>query len=60
MRMGAVLCAVIGHRWHVDETSTDSEAVIRCERCDRRQLAPSGTAFGRRLDAQTRANRWVR
>jgi hypothetical protein len=58
--MGAVLCAVVGHRWHVDETSTDSEAVICCGRCHRRQLAPNGTAFDRRLDAQTRANRALR
>jgi hypothetical protein len=58
--MGAVLCAVVGHRWHVDETSTDSEAVLRCERCHRRELAPGGTPFNARLDAQTRANRALR
>jgi hypothetical protein len=59
MRIGVVLCAVIGHRWHVDETSTDTEAHIGCERCGRDQLAPDGTAFGRRLDAQSREDRSI-
>jgi hypothetical protein len=57
--MGGVICAVIGHRWRVDETSTDSEAHIRCGRCGRVQLVPDGTAFGRRLDAQTREDRSI-
>jgi hypothetical protein len=59
MRFGVVLCGVIGHRWRVDDASTDSEAVIRCERCGRRQLAPAGTAFDRRLDVETDRDRAV-
>jgi hypothetical protein len=59
MRVGVILCAVVGHRWRVDETSTDTEAHIRCARCDRVQLAPDGTAFDRRLDAQTGQDRSV-
>jgi hypothetical protein len=59
MRIGLVLCAVTGHRWRVDETSTDSEAHIRCGRCGRVQLAPEGTALDRRLDAQAREDRSI-
>jgi hypothetical protein len=59
MRWGAVLCAVIGHRWRVDETSTEPETMICCSRCDLRQLAPEGSAFGRRIEAETGADRAV-
>jgi len=59
MGLGVILCAVIGHRWRVDEASTDPEAVICCKRCGRRQLAPEGTAFSRRLDAETKRDRSV-
>jgi hypothetical protein len=57
MRAGVILCAVIGHRWHVDETSTEVEPVIRCDRCGATEIAPDSTAFGRRLEAETRADR---
>jgi hypothetical protein len=59
MRLGVVLCSVVGHRWRVDETSTEHEAVIRCDRCGRRQLAPAGSAFGRRIEAEAGADRAV-
>jgi len=58
MRIAAALCAVIGHRGRVDETSTDSEAHIRCQRCDREQDAPDGTVLGR-IDAKTFGDRSV-
>ena len=57
MRVGVLLCAVAGHRWRVDETAAEVEPVICCDRCGARQLAPDGTPFGRRLDAETRADR---
>jgi hypothetical protein len=59
MRLGVVLCAVIGHRWRVDETSTEPEAVICCGRCGRRQLAPEASAFERRIEAEAGADRKV-
>jgi hypothetical protein len=59
MQWGVVLCSVAGHRWRVDEASTGSEAVMRCTRCGRRQGPPSGTAFDRRLEAKTGADRAV-
>jgi hypothetical protein len=55
MGAGVVICAVIGHAWHVDETSSDSEAVLCCSRCHRRQLAPNATGFGVRTDVKARA-----
>jgi hypothetical protein len=57
MRLGVVLCAVTGHRWHVDEASTEVEPVLRCDRCRARQLAPSGSAFDRRLAAKAGRDR---
>jgi hypothetical protein len=40
-----LLCAVIGHKWRVDE-STGIEPVLCCTRCGRKQLAPNATGFG--------------
>jgi hypothetical protein len=59
MRWGVVLCSVVGHRWRVDEASTESEAFICCPRCGARQLAPAGNAFDRRVAAKTGADRAV-
>jgi hypothetical protein len=59
MGLGLILCATIGHRWHVDETSTEPEPVIRCDRCGRHQHPNVETAFNRRLDSQTGADRSV-
>ena len=55
MRVGALLCAVVGHKWHVDEASTEIEPVLRCGRCGRKQLAPNATGFGVRTDVKARA-----
>jgi hypothetical protein len=59
MRLGVVLCAVIGHRWRIDETSTGPEPVMCCLRCGRRELPPEGSAFNRRIEAKTGADRAV-
>jgi hypothetical protein len=58
VRVGVVLCAVIGHRWHVDE-STEIEPVLCCDRCGRTQLAPTGSAFGNRVNVKAGADRAV-
>jgi hypothetical protein len=47
-------CAVLGHKWRVDE-STEIEPVLCCERCGRKQLAPNATGFGVRTDVKARA-----
>jgi hypothetical protein len=59
MHWGVVLCSVVGHRWRVDETTTGPEIVICCPRCGARQLAPAGSAFDRRIEAETGADRAV-
>jgi hypothetical protein len=59
VRPGVVLCAVIGHRWHVDESSTEPDPVICCDRCGRRQLAQTTSAFNRRIAAKTGNDRAV-
>lgn len=46
-----LLCAVLGHKWHVDE-STEIEPVLCCDRCGRKQLAPAGSAYGNRVKAK--------
>jgi hypothetical protein len=59
MRAGVLLCSILGHRWHVDETSTDSEGHLLCSRCGSRQLLPEDTAFGRRIAAEAGEDRAV-
>jgi hypothetical protein len=59
MRPGVLLCAIVGHRWRIDEASTEPEALMFCPRCGRRQLPPDGTAFDRRIAAKTGADRAV-
>ena len=49
-----LLCVVIGHRWHVDESETDTEIVLCCDRCGSKQLAPAGSAYGNRVDAKAK------
>jgi hypothetical protein len=57
MVAGFLICAVIGHKWHVDESETDTEIVLCCGRCSRKQLAPAGSAYGNRVDAKAQASR---
>jgi hypothetical protein len=54
MRLGAVVCALAGHRRRVDE-STETEPVLCCDRCGRKELAPAGSGYGNRVDAKARA-----
>ena len=51
MIAGFLICALIGHRWHVDE-STETEPVLCCDRCGRKTLAPAGSAYGNRVAAK--------
>lgn len=53
MVAGFLICAVIGHNWHVDE-STEIEPVLCCDRCGRKTLVPAGSAYGNRVDAQAK------
>ena len=48
MRVGVLLCAVIGHKWHTVASETEIEPVLECDRCGRKQLAPNTSAFGLR------------
>jgi hypothetical protein len=59
MQLKAIVCAVVGHRWHVDELSQEFEPVFRCARCGSTQLAPNATGFDGRVAAQTKGDRWV-
>ena len=57
---GALICVVVGHKWHVDEsTETSTEVVLACGRCGRKQLAPTGSAFDNRVNVKTGADRSV-
>jgi hypothetical protein len=51
MVAGFLICALLGHKWHVDE-STEIESILCCDRCGRKTLAPSGSAFGNRVAAK--------
>ena len=55
MRAGAVLCAVVGHRWHTVADADEVEPVLECGRCGRKQLAPNATGFGVRTDVKASA-----
>ncbi len=54
MITGFLICAVLGHKWHVDESETDTEIVLCCDRCGRKTLAPSGSAYGNRVAAKAK------
>ena len=54
-----LLCVVAGHRWQVDDSTTATEAVLRCARCGHAQLAPNATGFDNRVNAKTGADRAV-
>ena len=54
-----LLCAIVGHKWRVDEDSTEVEPVLCCARCGRKTLVPSGSAFSNRVDAETARDRAV-
>lgn len=56
MVAGFLICALLGHKWHVDE-STETEPVLCCDRCGRKSLVPAGSAFGNRVDAETARDR---
>jgi hypothetical protein len=58
MVAGFLICAVLGHKWRVDE-STEAEPVLCCDRCGRKTLAPTGSAFGNRVDAEAARDRAV-
>jgi hypothetical protein len=49
-----LLCVLIGHRWHVDEASTEIEPVLLCSRCGARELVPSGSGYLNRVAAKAR------
>lgn len=49
-----LLCVISGHKWHVDESETDTEIVLCCNRCGQKQLAPVGSAYGNRVDAKAK------
>jgi hypothetical protein len=57
MVAGFLICAVLGHKWHVDESETDTEIVLCCDRCGRKTLAPAGSAFDNRVSAETARDR---
>jgi hypothetical protein len=53
MVAGFLICALLGHKWHVDEsTETSADIVLCCERCGRKRLAPAGSAYGNRVAAK--------
>lgn len=56
MVAGFLICAVLGHKWHVDE-STETEPLLHCDRCGRTTIAPAGSAFGNRIDAEAARDR---
>lgn len=56
MVAGFLICALLGHKWRVDE-STEVEPVLCCDRCGRKTLAPAGSAFGNRVGAETARDR---
>lgn len=39
-----LLCAVTGHRWRVDDSSTGEEMVFRCTRCGKQHHGVPGGA----------------
>jgi hypothetical protein len=53
MKLGALACMVMGHKWRVDEASTDPEAHLVCLRCERHQLPPTDSAYNNRLRVET-------
>lgn len=52
MVAGFLICALLGHKWHVEESETEIEPVLCCDRCGRKTLAPSGSAYGNRVAAK--------
>jgi hypothetical protein len=56
MVAGFLICALLGHKWHVDE-STEIEPVLCCDRCGRKTPAPVGSAFGNRVNVKAARDR---
>jgi hypothetical protein len=56
MVAGSLICALLGHKWRVDE-STEVEPVLCGERCGRTTRAPAGSAFANRVGAETARDR---
>ncbi len=49
MRLGAILCVPLGHRWHTARSDT-SYPVLECDRCGARREATGGDGFDKRAD----------
>jgi hypothetical protein len=58
MPISATLCAVLGHKWRIDDTVTGSEPIVRCGRCGKHEIAPEGSEFTRCRDTETKAASW--
>ena len=53
MKIGAILCVPLGHRWHTVATTgpvADPNPVLECSRCGRRRDVVAGTGFDKRTD----------
>jgi hypothetical protein len=55
MRIGTLLCAVIGHKWHTVASETEIEAVLECRRCGRHTLAPNADSISIRTKVKADA-----
>jgi prophage protein DUF1660 len=61
MRVGALLCPLIGHKWQTVASDTAIEPVLECSRCSRRTLVPNATGFGVRTEVKAGYTRsWVK
>jgi hypothetical protein len=62
VKIGGLLCSVLGHRYHVDDDpDTPTEVVLVCSRCGRKTLAPNTTGFDVRVGVRTGYDRsWLK
>lgn len=49
MKIRAILCVPLGHRWHTVATG-DPFAVLECSRCGRRREVTEDRNFDKRID----------